>query len=194
VYQSRTQKKKYNMWRVSCLNMDRGAKTPSDSVVRSLPSRYRYLHAQSADSNHKCLLLTPRTDTGMMCGRATYCNLDRGAKIPCGSAVRLLSLSNRYLHIRAAVSKHKCLLLPLPACLRVLAGACLSIPIHPYPLTHATLTTTHMRIPYSKLAYMYISTTKLAYMYISTTECVCTCMQTHTQTHMHTHTKNAKTQ
>jgi len=78
----------------------------------------------------------PHTEADMVCGRVTCLSSVRGAKMPSGNAVR--SLSNRYssLHTRAAGGEHKCLLLPVPACLRVLAGACLSIPIHPSSRTH----------------------------------------------------------
>jgi len=65
----------------------------------------------------------------------TYTNSDRGAKMTCGSIVRLLSYRYSPLHTRAAGGEHKCLLLPVPACLRVLAGACLH-KTHPYTLMY----------------------------------------------------------
>ena len=84
------------------------------------------------------------TYTDTIGGGGTYCNSVRGAKMPSGSAVRSLSCRYRYLHTRAAGGEPKCLLLPVPACLRVLAGACLSIPIHPRSCTRTTSTTNHV--------------------------------------------------
>ena len=78
----------------------------------------------------------PHIYTDTICGGLTYCNLVRGAKMPSGSAVRSLPPRFSLLHTRAAGGEHKCLLLPVPACLRVLAGACLLIPIHPRSRTH----------------------------------------------------------
>ena len=85
----------------------------------------------------------PHTFTDTIGGRGTCLNSVRGAKMPSGSAVRSLSLRDSTLHTRAAGGEHKCLLLPVPACLRVLAGACLSIPIHPRSHTHTPSITNH---------------------------------------------------
>jgi len=83
------------------------------------------------------------THTDTIGGQGTYCNLVRGAKMPSGSAVRSLRVRSRCLHTQAAGGEHKCLLLPVPACLRVLAGACLSIPIHPSSRTHTPSIANH---------------------------------------------------
>ena len=92
---------------------------------------------------HGIRVSIPHTYTNTIGGGGTYSNLVRGAKMPFGSAFRSLSVRRSTLHTRAAGGKHKCLLLPVPACLRVLAGACLSIPIHPPSHTHTPSITNH---------------------------------------------------
>jgi len=85
----------------------------------------------------------PHTEADMICGRGTCLNSDRGTKMPSGSAARSLLYRYSALHTRAACGEHKCLLLPVPACLRVLASACLSIPVHPPSRTHTPSITNH---------------------------------------------------
>ena len=84
----------------------------------------------------------PHTYTNTICGGGTYCNPDRGAKMPSGSAAILLLLRYRYLHTRAAGGEHKCLLLPVPACWR----ACLPANAFRYPYTHPHIHT-HLQSP-----------------------------------------------
>jgi len=109
----------------------------------------------------------PHTYTDTIYGEVTHSNSDRGAKMPSGSVVRSLSLRLSSLHTRAADGEHTCQLLPVAACLRVLAGACLSIPIHP-------ITCEYYLFEFGLYVHKYV--------------CLCTQTHTHTRTQTHTHT------
>jgi len=124
------------------------------------------------------------TWTDTIFGRGTYCNSVRGVKMPSGSTARSLSCRARYLHTRAACGDHKCLLLPVPACLRAFTSTCLSIPILPPSRAHATSITSYMWIIHIQIG---------VYIHDYVTVCVCVCVRTskHTQTHTHTHTQDA---
>ena len=107
----------------------------------------------------------PHTYTDTIGGRGTCLNWDRGAKMPSGSAIRSLLPSSSTLHTRAACDEHKCLLLPVPACLRVLAGACLLIPIHPPSRAQSTSITNHTWIIHIKIG-----------LYVKKNVTVCACV------------------
>jgi len=121
----------------------------------------------------------PHTYTDTTYWGVTHSNLVRGAKMPAGSPVWKLPLRDRNLHTRAADGEHTCRLLPVAACLRVLAGACLSIPIHPRSRTR-----TSSLPPITCEYYLF----QLVYMYMSTNACLCVYETTHAHTHTHTRT------
>jgi len=94
--------------------------------------------------------------------------------MPSGSVVRSLPCRNRNLHTRAADGEQTCRLLPVAACLRVLAGACLSIPIHPWSRTR-----TSSLEPITCEYYLF----QLDYMYINMNVCLCMYAQANNHTH-----------
>jgi len=105
----------------------------------------------------------PHTYTDTTYGRVAHLNWDRGEKMPSGSTVRLLYNISCALHTRAADGEHTCRLLPVAACLRVLAGACLSIPIQPRSRTRTTSTSNHVSILRSQIG-LYVH--RYVHMYI----------------------------